>query len=160
VSFDRFHRHGIPTGIGTDAYNFDVFSEMRSAGFISKLTRGDAGAGDAVTLLRAATEVGGAGLGRTDLGRIAPGCAADLAIVDLSAPHLQPVRDPIRNLVWNASPADVSLVMVDGEVVVDGGRVVRCDAADAVRRGTAAVERVWEAAERAGILTPPTGVRP
>jgi cytosine/adenosine deaminase-related metal-dependent hydrolase len=157
VSFDRFHRHGIRTGIGTDAYNFDMFSEMRSAGFISKLTRGDAGAGDAVTLLRAATEVGGSSLGRSDLGRIAPGCAADLTIVDLSAPHLQPVRDPIRNLVWNASPGDVSLVMVDGDVVVDDGRVVRCDEAETVRRGTAAVERLWEAAERAGILAPPTG---
>ncbi|URM96452.1 amidohydrolase family protein [Actinomadura madurae] len=152
VSFDRFHRHGVRTGIGTDAYNFDHFAEMRAAGFISKLSSGDSGAADAATLLRAATETGAAALSRPDLGRIEPGRTADLVVVDLGAAPLQPVRDPLRNLVWNATPGDVSLVLVDGDIVVRDGRPVRCDEAGVVRDATAAVERLWEAAERAGVL--------
>uniref|UniRef100_UPI003F495916 amidohydrolase family protein n=1 Tax=Actinomadura sp. CA-154981 TaxID=3240037 RepID=UPI003F495916 len=155
VSFDRFHRHGVRTGIGTDAYSFDHFAEMRAAGFISKLSSGDSGAADAATLLRAATETGAAALSRPDLGRIEPGGTADLVVVDLNAAALQPVRDPLKNLVWNATPADVSLVIVNGEVVVRDGRPVACDEAGVVRSAAAAVQRLWEAAEREGVLARP-----
>jgi cytosine/adenosine deaminase-related metal-dependent hydrolase len=152
VAFDRFHRHGVATGIGTDAYGFDFFAELRAAGFISKLAVGDGTAADAATLLRAATQVGAAALPWPDVGRIAPGAAADLVAVDLGAPHLQPVRDPVRNLVWNATPADVSLVMVNGRPIVADGVVVGCDESAVVRRAAEAVHRLWEAAERAGVL--------
>jgi cytosine/adenosine deaminase-related metal-dependent hydrolase len=152
VAFDRFHRHGVATGIGTDAYSFDVFAELRAAGFVSKLAGGDGTAADAATLLRAATAVGAAALPWPDVGRIAPGAAADLVAVDLGAPHLQPVRDPVRNLVWNATPADVSLVLVNGRPVVADGAVVGCDERAVVRRAADAVHRLWDAAERAGVL--------
>ncbi|MEU8250557.1 amidohydrolase family protein [Nonomuraea sp. NPDC048916] len=152
VSFDRFHRHGVRTGIGTDAYNFDYFAEMRAAGFISKLTSGDSDTGNASTLLRAATDVGASALARPGLGRIEAGCIADLVAVDLSGAHLQPVRDPLKNLVWNATPADVSLVMIDGKVVVEGGAILGCDESGAIRSATAAVHKLWESAEREGIL--------
>lgn len=159
VAFDRFHRHGVRTGIGTDAYNFDYFSELRSAGFISKLTGADSGVADARTLLRAATEVGASALPQPDLGRIAPGCLADLVAVDLGRAHLQPVRDPVKNLVWNATPADVELVMVGGDVLVEDGRVVGWDEARVVESAAAAVAKVWESAEREGVLAVPGGPR-
>jgi 5-methylthioadenosine/S-adenosylhomocysteine deaminase len=155
ASFDRFHRHGVRTGIGTDAYSFDYFSELRAAGFISKLTSGESGAADAPTLLRAATGVGAAALRQPRLGRLERGCTADLVVVDLGGAHLQPVRDPLRNLVWNATPADVSLVMVNGDVVMENGAVRGCDEARVVREAASAVERLWESAEREGILAAP-----
>lgn len=159
VPFDRFHRHGVRTGIGTDAYNFDYFSEMRAAGFISKLTTGDSGAADAATLLRAATEVGASALMQPHLGRIERGCPADLVVVDLSSASLQPVRDPLKNLVWNATPADVALVMINGNVVVENGTVRGCDESGAIRAAAAAVERLWETAEREGLLAVPKNGR-
>ncbi|WP_116953186.1 amidohydrolase family protein [Jiangella endophytica] len=153
VAFGRFHRAGVRTGIGTDAYSFDHFGELRAAGLVAKLTSGDGAAADAPTLLAAATSAGGAALGGR-FGRIEPGLFADLIGVDLSAPHLQPVRDPLRNLVWNATPADVAFVMVDGRRVVDGGRVTGCDERRVVDEAAAAVERLWRAAEAAGVLPP------
>jgi 5-methylthioadenosine/S-adenosylhomocysteine deaminase len=152
VPFSRFHDHGVRTGIGTDAYSFDFFAELRSAGFISKLTGGDAGAADAAVLLRAATQTGAAALGRPGYGRIEPGATADLVVVGLGAAHVQPVRDPIRNLVWNATPADVDLVMIDGRVVLADGAVQGCDEAATIRAAASAVGRLWESAERAGVL--------
>lgn len=153
VAFDRFHRAGVRTGIGTDAYSFDHFGELRAAGLVSKLTSGDGGSADAATLLAAATMVGGSALDER-LGRIEAGCLADLVGVDLSAPHLQPVRNPLRNLVWNATPSDVAFVMVDGRVVIEGGRATGCDERDVVNEASAAVERLWHAAEIAGVLPP------
>ncbi|TDC49993.1 ethylammeline chlorohydrolase [Jiangella ureilytica] len=153
VAFERFHGAGVRTGIGTDAYSFDHFGELRAAGLIAKLTSGDGGTADAATLLAAATSTGGEALGGR-FGRIEPGLLADLIAVDLSAPHLQPVRDPLRNLVWNATPADVAVVMVDGRVVVDGGGVAGCDERRVVDEAAAAVERLWHAAEAAGVLPP------
>jgi cytosine/adenosine deaminase-related metal-dependent hydrolase len=151
VAFERFHRAGVRTGIGTDAYSFDHFGELRAAGFVSKLTSGDGGVADAATLLTAATSTGGAALDG-HLGRIEPGCFADLVGVDLSAPHVQPVRNPLRNLVWNATPSDVAFVMVDGRMVVEGGRATGCDEHRVVDDAAAAVERLWHAAEIAGVL--------
>jgi 5-methylthioadenosine/S-adenosylhomocysteine deaminase len=152
VPFDRFHRHGIPTGIGTDAYAFDYFAELRAAGFLSKLTSEDPAVADAPTLLRAATEVGARALRLPKVGRLERGWTADLVVVDLGSAHLQPVRDPLRNLIWNATPADVALVMVDGRIVVADGVVQGCDEAAAVRAAARAVERLWEAGERDGLL--------
>jgi len=152
VPFDRFHKHGVRTGVGTDAYSFDFFAELRAAGLLAKTASGDPGAVDAPTLLRAATEVGADALSRPDLGRIASGRIADLIVVDLGGPHVQPVRDPIRNLVWNATPADVRLVMVDGRILVHEGKVAGWNEDAIAHRATLAVERLWAAAQREGIL--------
>jgi cytosine/adenosine deaminase-related metal-dependent hydrolase len=154
VPFDRFHRRGVRTGIGTDGYCFDYLAELRAAGFASKLTSGDSGAGDARTLLTAATEVGASALPWPRLGRLERGWLADLVVVDLGSAHVQPVRDPLKNLVWNATPADISLVMVNGKVVVEDGKLLGVDEQAVIRSATAAVERLWEKAEQQGVLTP------
>ncbi len=151
VSLDRFHRHRVPAGIGTDAYSFDYLAELRAAGFVAKLTSGDSGAATADALLRAATETGASALA-DDLGTIAPGQLADLVGVDLTAPHVQPVRDPMRNLVWNATSADISLVMVDGRVLMQDREVVGVDQDRIVTEAATAVERLWRQAEIAGVL--------
>ena len=151
VSLDRFHRHRVRAGIGTDAYSFDYLAELRAAGFVAKLTSRDSGAATAGALLRAATETGASALA-DDLGTIAPGQLADLVGVDLTAPHVQPVRDPMRNLVWNATSADISLVMVDGRALMQGGEVAGVDQHRIVTEAATAVDRLWRQAEIAGVL--------
>lgn len=153
VSFDRFHRAGVRTGIGTDAYSFDHLAELRAAGFQAKLDAGDGGAATAPTLLAAATSVGGAVLDPR-LGRVESGFLADLVAFDLSAAHLQPVRDPIRNLVWNATPSDLAWSMIDGVVVAEGGGLSGVPEARIVSEAAEAVARLWSAAEERGVLTP------
>jgi cytosine/adenosine deaminase-related metal-dependent hydrolase len=152
ASFHRFTSHGVRTAIGTDGYSNDFIGEMRAAALISKLVSGESDAASSRALVDAATIGGAAALGRDDLGRIAPGARADLTIVSLNGAHLQPVSDPLRTMLWNASCADVAGVMVDGEMLVDGGRFVRGDEARIVRDGNAAIERVWREAALAGLI--------
>jgi cytosine/adenosine deaminase-related metal-dependent hydrolase len=64
---------------------------------------------------------------RDDLGRIAPGAKADLVLWKASSWRMTPLRDPVKNIVYNASDEDVDRVYVNGRLVVDGGRVQGAD---------------------------------
>lgn len=68
--------------------------------------------------------------------------------------HLQPVRDPIRTLVWYASSADVDTVIIDGRVVVRAGKVLGLDEAGIIAKGRAATTKLWNEAKRHGHLPP------
>jgi cytosine/adenosine deaminase-related metal-dependent hydrolase len=138
-------------GIGTDQET-DYISELRMAGLVSKIASGRADVATAPELVRAATLGGAEALRRPDLGRIAPGARADLIVVDLGRPRVYPARDPLKNLVWHATGADVAAVLVDGELLVKGGVYLRADESDITRRAMAAVKHFWRLAEDAGLL--------
>jgi cytosine/adenosine deaminase-related metal-dependent hydrolase len=153
--FERFAGAAVRVGIGTDAERMDMFAQLRTSGFVSKQASGRGDAASAARLLRAATRDGADILRRGDLGRIAPGAAADIVVVDLMQAHLQPVRDPLRTLVWYASARDIHTVMIDGRVVIGGGRYRLGDERAIIARGARATAKVWELAERNGNLPSP-----
>jgi cytosine/adenosine deaminase-related metal-dependent hydrolase len=144
TSFQRFADEGIRTTIGTDGYCMDMVGEISAAGILAKLASGRAAQPSAWELVRAVTIESATALGREDIGRIAPGCRADLLIVDMERPHLQPVSDPITTFVWNAGRADVWGVMVDGRLLVREYRYLWGDELEITRAGRAAVQRIWE----------------
>ncbi len=152
AAYHRFASHGVHTGIGTDSPSMDLLGELRAAGFVSKLQAGASRAAPAQALLDAGTTAGADALGRPDLGRIAPGARADLLVVDLARPHLQSVQDPIKTLVWYATPSDISTVMVDGELLVHEGRLQRGDEVAIADRGRRSAEKVWDLAARRGLV--------
>ncbi|MFQ5914740.1 MAG: chlorohydrolase family protein [Nitrospinota bacterium] len=122
-SFSRYLKAGINLSLGTDTYPRDLIGEMRWASLIGKIMDHDFAAATARDVFNAATLGGARALGREDLGRLAPGARADVAVVDLTDLRIGPFRDPIRALVNCASSADVERVIVDGRVVVEDGRV-------------------------------------
>jgi cytosine/adenosine deaminase-related metal-dependent hydrolase len=149
-SFSRFKSHGVRVGLGTDAERMDFFAQMRATGFASKQAFGAGDAAAAADLFHAAT-IGSADiLRRPDLGRLERGAAADIVVVGARKAHLQPIRDPIRSLVWYASSADVDTVLIDGKPVVRAGRLHGVDEGEIVRKGADATWRLWEEAKRRG----------
>jgi cytosine/adenosine deaminase-related metal-dependent hydrolase len=60
-------------------------------------------------------------------GRIAPGWQADLTMLDLTTLPFTPLNDIRRQLVYCETGGSVRTVLVGGEVVVRGGRLVRVD---------------------------------
>jgi len=62
-----------------------------------------------------------------EVGSIEAGKRADLLIVDPGSPSLGPVTDPVASVVFSASSANLSKVLVDGDVVVENGRVLAHD---------------------------------
>ena len=153
-NYAHFARQGLAVGIGTDAERMDIFSQMRASGFASKQATGASQAATAADLLRAATVNGADAIRRPDLGRIETGATADIVIVNASKPHLQPINDPIRTLVWYATAGDIDTVIVDGKPVIQSGAALGLDEAAIIRRGAAATRKVWDEARRRGHFPP------
>ena len=143
AAFGRFASHGVRTAIGTDGYNMDLLGEMNAASMISKIAAGRADIATAPDLIDAVTATPAAVLQRPDLGVIAAGATADLTVVDLTRPLLQPLSDPRRGLIALANAADIDLVIVDGRVLVAGGHYTGGDEAALVAAGAAAIEKIW-----------------
>lgn len=112
----------------------DMWGEMRQAYLLSRLAYGDRGlrAGD---VLRLATVGGAQVLGRDDLGHLAAGMAADLALIDLDQLGFAGGRhDPVAAIVASGDSHIVDTTIVNGRVVVRGGRLVGADEGEIVRR--------------------------
>ena len=147
AAFGRFAGHGVRTVIGTDGYNMDLLGELNAASMISKIAAGRADVATAPELIDAVTATAASVVKRPDLGVIAPGAAADLTVVDLTHPHLQPLYDPRRGLIALANRADIAQVIVDGKVLIADGRFTGGDEAAIVAAGAAAIKRIWDLPE-------------
>jgi cytosine/adenosine deaminase-related metal-dependent hydrolase len=116
---------------------------MRWAAVISKIVDRQTEVATAADVFSAATLGGARALGRDDLGRIAPGAKADLVLWKAAGWGMTPLRDPVKNIVFNANAEDVDRVYVNGRVVVDGGRVLAADETRIFADLQAAGERMW-----------------
>src|SRR5262249_51791343 len=121
--------------------------EINAASFISKTQAQQADVATAPELLGAVTRDAAAALKRTDLGAIRVGATADLTVVSLMHPHLQPMHDPLRAVVALANRANVDARIVDGRVLVAGGRFLGGDEDSIVTAGAAAIQRIWDLPE-------------
>jgi 5-methylthioadenosine/S-adenosylhomocysteine deaminase len=129
--FARYRAAGVNVALGTDVAPHNLIEEMRTSILAARLASRDIRAHDPKSALHAATVAGSRALGRDDLGRIAVGAKADLALVDLAHPLMQPVRDPLRSLVYHAADRAVRTVLVDGMVAYDDGKAVGLDVTSA-----------------------------
>jgi len=147
----RLRDAGVTVALGTDGAasnnDLDVFDEMRDAAMLGKLAADDATAVPAEAVVEMATAGGADALGLPG-GRIEPGAAADLAVVDLDAPHLTPVHDPVSHLAYAAHGSDVRHTVCDGEVLMRDREVLTLDAERVQERAATAasdlVDRVSE----------------
>jgi cytosine/adenosine deaminase-related metal-dependent hydrolase len=131
-------------GIGTDTYPHNMLEELRAAAILSRVVSRDAYDLRTSDVFDAATVGGAALLGREDIGRLAPGAKADLVLVDVEHAAMKPVRDPLRSLIYVAAERAVRDVFVDGRRVVEDGRALAFDLADALGRLQDAQRRAEE----------------
>jgi cytosine/adenosine deaminase-related metal-dependent hydrolase len=140
-SLGRYRRAGIPVGMGVDTFPHNMLEEMRSALYCSRLMSGDVFDLRTADVVDCATTGGAAILGRDDIGRLAPGAKADFFMVDLKHPAMQPVRDPLRSIIYTAAERAVQHVFIDGVQTVRDGRVLTFDLPAALERVEAAQRR-------------------
>ena len=148
---ERMRAAGALVTVATDGTcsnnDLDLWEELRTAAFLQKSATGNPTALPAWEALRMATANGARAMGYADgeLGVLREGALADLIVVDLQKPHLQPIHDVVSNLVYCGKASDVDTVVVDGRIVVENRRIEGVDlpalyagAAEAVRRITTA----------------------
>ena len=142
-SFGRYREAGVNMSLGTDTNPQSVIEAMRWAAVVSKMMERNTEATTAAHAFDAATLGGARALLRDDLGRIAPGAKADLVLWKASSWRMTPLRDPVKNIVYNATDEDVDRVYVNGRLVVDGGRVQGADEGAILGALQAGGERMW-----------------
>lgn len=132
-SIGRYRRAGVNVGIGTDSYPYNMLEEMRRALICSRIAGKSVFDIKTSDILDMATLSGARALGRKDIGRIAVGAKPDLLLVDLEHPAMQPVYDPLRNLLHCAAERAVKAVYVDGRCIAMDGKLEGLDYDGAVQ---------------------------
>ena len=121
----RYLDLGIPVAIGTDgpASNncLDMFREMFLVTGLQKVYCDDPEAVPARDVLEMAVTNGAHAMGLTDCDMIAPGKCADLIMIDLTQPNMQPLHNIEKNIVYSASKQNVKMTMINGKVLYQDG---------------------------------------
>lgn len=120
----KLKERGVRIGIGTDGpasnNSLDMFREMYLASLLSELDRLGSPIILAEDILLAATK-NGAELVFPESDCIAPGKRADLVVIDLQRPSMQPEINIVRNLVFSGSKDCVYMTMIDGKILYENG---------------------------------------
>ena len=119
-------KRGIPVAIGTDgpASNncLNMFREMFLVTGLAKLRENDAASVDAMEVLKMATVNGAKAMGLKDCDVLEEGKQADLIMIDLNQPNMQPINNIQKNLVYSGSNSNVKLTMIAGEIRYEDGK--------------------------------------
>nr|WP_297764201.1 amidohydrolase [uncultured Butyrivibrio sp.] len=116
----------IPVAIGTDgpASNncLDMFREMFLVTGLAKLRSMNAASVDAGEVLKMATVNGARAMGLNDCDYLAEGKLADIIMLDLHQPNMQPVNNIVKNIVYSGSKSNVLLTMIGGIIRYENGK--------------------------------------
>lgn len=117
---------GIRVAIGTDgpASNncLDMFREMFLVTGLAKLRGQSASAVSAEKVLQMATVGGAQAMGLTDCDVLEAGKKADLVMLDLHQPNMQPLNHTVKNIVYSGSKSNVKMTVVDGKILYEDGQ--------------------------------------
>jgi 5-methylthioadenosine/S-adenosylhomocysteine deaminase len=143
---------GVQLALGADGApcnnNLDPWTELRHAALLAKIRTGVTSL-PARRALRLATIDGARALGLDAIiGSIEPGKRADLAVVRIDGPHVEPGGDVFSRLVYACGARDVEHVMIDGRLVVKNGEHQILDVASVTARARTMARTL---ASRAGL---------
>ncbi len=122
---------GVKMTIATDgpASNnaLSMFREMYLASVLQKLKYDNAGAFDPMKILRMATINGAEMLGLDFIRTIEEGQKADILVIDMSKPNMQPINNIAKNIVYSADTSNVYMTIVNGKILFKAGEYMLAD---------------------------------
>lgn len=122
----EYLKRGINVAIGTDgpASNncLDMFREMFLVTGLAKLRESDASAVDALEVLKMATVNGSKAMFLPDTDTLGRGKLADIILLDLHQPNMQPINNIPKNIVYSGSKQNVKMTMIHGKILYENGR--------------------------------------
>lgn len=139
--------HGVNVALGTDgpASNnaLDMFREMYLAATLQKVTKQDASAMDANEVLKMATVGGARAMGLRECETLSVGQLADLIMIDMHRPNMQPENNIAKNIVYSGSKENVKMTMINGEILYEDGKfLIRDDIEKIYRQSNEIIQRI------------------
>lgn len=143
----RYLDEGIPVAIGTDgpASNncLDMFREMFLVTGLQKAVCDDPQAVPARDVLDMAVRNGAYAMGLPECDSLVPGKKADLIMIDLMQPNMQPLQNIEKNIVYSGSKLNVKMTMVGGKVLYRNGEFfIGCSPAEVYEKAAMTVRRI------------------
>ena len=118
--------NGINVALGTDGpasnNSLDMFKEMYLAASLQKVTNNDAKSIPAFEILKMATVNAAKAMGLDNADVLAVDKYADIIMIDLHKPNMQPINNIVTNLVYAGSKDNVILTMINGKILYQNGQ--------------------------------------
>lgn len=137
---------GIPLAIGTDGPSsnnaMDMFREMYLIAATQKLKDKNAASTDANKILEMATVGSAKCMGIDNCDIIDKGKTADLIVLDLNRPNMQPINNITKNIVYSGSKENVKLTMINGKILYENGEFVGIDTDEIYRNAQKITDRI------------------
>ncbi|MDD4736969.1 MAG: amidohydrolase [Kiritimatiellae bacterium] len=123
---------GVNVAMGCDGgpsnNTYDMIRDMRMVSYLASLKQNDPTVLPAETVLEMATLNGAKAMGIDHLcGSLEIGKRADFILINMDAPHLTPVWDPVSAIAYSAHGSDVDTVVIDGKIVMRNRKVLTLD---------------------------------
>ena len=136
----------INLAIGTDGPSsnnaLDMFREMFLIEATQKLNDNNAASTDPIEILKAATTGSAKCMGLDDCDVIDIGKTADLIVIDLHRPNMQPINNILKNIVYSGSKENVKMTMVNGKILYENGEFKNADIDEIYRKSQAVIDRI------------------
>lgn len=137
---------GINLAVGTDGASsnnaLDMFREMHLIAALQKINDNDAASTDAVEILKAATQGSAKCMGLDDCDVIDVGKKADLIVIDLKRPNMQPINNIVKNIVYSGSKENVKMTMINGKILYKDGQFIDTDITKIYKNAQAIIDRI------------------
>ena len=146
MDVQKYLNAGVTIALGTDgpASNncLDMFKEMMLVSSCSKIKNMDASSVPANEILKMATVNGAMCLNLKDADTLEEGKFADMIMIDLSRPNMQPILNIEKNIVYSGSKENVKMTMINGKILYEDGKFYLNESADNI------YQKVQEITER------------
>ena len=127
----KFINEDMKIAIGTDGAgsnnSLSMFREMYLDTVLSNVLTDNAAAVDPFKILKAGTSGGALCMGLTDCDVLAPGKKADIIMIDMDKPSMQPENNVVSNIVYSADNSCVKMTMIDGRILYENGEFTTID---------------------------------
>ena len=139
--------NGINIALGTDGPSsnncLDMFREMFLVTGLAKLREKDAAVVDGLEVLKMATKNGAKAMLLDDCDVLAEGKEADMIMIDLYQPNMQPFNDIARNIVYSGCKSNIKMTMVAGNILYEDGQYnIGVDPMDVYKEANAIINKL------------------